>query len=330
VKLQHLYPLLRELNDARFHSGEALAQRLGLTRAAIWKQVQALNRYPGVGIRSVRGKGYLLDPSLQLLDQQAIEVRLPDRAGQHLRELHILAETHSTNDWLRDRLPSHLHTGHACIAEYQHAARGRRGRRWECSVGSNIYLSLAWRFDLGMADLAGLSLAVGVSLARTLRELGLETLGLKWPNDLYLDDRKLGGILVEASGEIAGPALAIVGVGINIRLGEENARAIEQPWIDMASVLQATPDRNRLAGDLLAGLLDTCLIYQKQGLTPFLEEWKKYDIYMGQEVVLHMGSQEITGTYCGLDERGGLVLRNSGGRRSWYAGEVSLRSVRSQ
>jgi BirA family biotin operon repressor/biotin-[acetyl-CoA-carboxylase] ligase len=328
VKLQELYPLLGHLAEAGFHSGEALAEMFGITRAAVWKQIQALNQIPGIDIQSVRGKGYRLDSPLQLLDRKSIESRLPRHAGKHLQRLTILAETASTNDWLRDHLPSRLNTGHACLAEFQNAARGRRGRQWICTFGSNIYLSLAWRFDLAMADLAGLSLAVGVSVAETLKEHGLETHGLKWPNDIYLDGRKLGGILVEASGEMAGPAVAVIGIGINLKMTDQNARDIDQPWTDMASSLDTLPRRNHLCGDLLAGLLDTCLVYQKQGLSPFLEAWKRYDIYLGKAVELHMGGRVISGIYCGLDERGGLVLDDSGDRRAWYAGEVSLRSAK--
>ncbi len=322
MRLRELYPLLRRLADGEFHSGEALAQTFGLTRAAIWKQVQALNEVPGIDIQSVRGRGYRLRRAIQLLEHERISARLP---GDVPVRLTLLPETASTNDWLRDQTAPEVNSGHACLAEYQSAGRGRRGRQWVCAFGSNIYLSLAWRFDLAMADLAGLSLAAGVSVARALAAHGLKGHGLKWPNDIYLQGKKLGGILVEASGEMEGPALAIIGVGINLRLEEDAAAAIDQPWTDMASVLGRPVDRNLLCADLLAGLFDTCRQFQNLGLSHFLEAWKAYDIHLGQPVELKLGSDVIPGIYRGLDERGGLILEASGERRSWYSGEVSLR-----
>jgi BirA family biotin operon repressor/biotin-[acetyl-CoA-carboxylase] ligase len=323
VRLRELYPLLRRLADGEFHSGQALAEAFGVTRAAIWKQVQALNEVPGIDIQSVRGKGYRLQQTLQLLDHGRISARLPEGA---LAQLELLPETVSTNDWLRDQATPEVNSGRACLAEYQRGGRGRRGRRWVCAFGSNIYLSLAWRFDLAMADLAGLSLAAGVGVARVLEAHGLKGHGLKWPNDIYLEGKKLGGILVEASGEMEGPALAIIGVGINLQLEKDVAAGIDQPWTDMASALDCPADRNLLCGDLLAELIVTCRQFQNLGLSHFLDEWKAYDIHLGQRVELHLGSQVIPGIYRGLDERGGLVLETSGEQRSWYAGEVSLRS----
>ena len=325
VKLQDLYPLLELLAHGGFHSGETLAKELGITRAAVWKQIQSLNAVPGIEIESVHGKGYRLNSELQLLDVGCILKQVPENLRSHLQGLQLLPETDSTNDWLRHNSPADLNAGRACVAEYQHAARGRRGRQWVCTFGSNIYLSLAWRFDLGMADLAGLSLAAGVAVARVLKTQGLESHGLKWPNDIYLDGRKLGGILVDASGEMAGPALAVIGVGINLKLNGGSAERIDQPWTDLASNMEQLPDRNHLCGNLLASLLDACLVYQNQGLSAFLEDWKAYDIYLDQPVALHMGSQVVSGIYRGLDERGGLVLEDTNGCRSWYAGEVSLR-----
>ncbi len=327
MRLPELYPLLQRLADGEFHSGEALAEALGVTRAAIWKQVQALNEVPGIHVQSVRGRGYRLPQAIQLLDHGRIAARLPHDAPLRLA---LLPETASTNDWLRDQEAPEVNSGHACLAEYQSAARGRRGRQWVCAFGNNIYLSLAWRFDLAMADLAGLSLAAGVSVARVLAAHGLKGHGLKWPNDIYLEGKKLGGILVEASGEMEGPALAIIGVGINLRLEEDVVQDIDQPWADMVGATSRPVDRNHLCGDLLAGLLATCRQFQNLGLSHFLHEWKAYDIYLGQKVALHLGSRTISGVYTGLDERGGLVLESSGEHRSWYSGEVSLRGGEDQ
>jgi len=319
------YQLLRVLADAEFHSGETLAGQFSVTRAAIWKRVQNLNQIPGIGIQSVRGKGYRLPAALDLLDVDAILVRIGSGLRPRLPELQLLPVIYSTNEYLLNQCNPLLHSGHACVAEHQSAGRGRRGRQWVSVFGKNVCLSLAWRFDLSMADLAGLSIAAGVAVARVLTVHGLQGHGLKWPNDIHVQGKKLAGILVEANGEMEGPCLAVLGIGLNIRLPASAAGDIDQPWTDLAAHLAPLPDRNKLVGDLLEALLNTCIQYQQQGLAPFLTAWKEYDIYMGKQVELLMGNNTFAGTYAGLNDRGGLIVDGPSGRQAWYSGEVSLR-----
>ncbi|WP_456404387.1 bifunctional biotin--[acetyl-CoA-carboxylase] ligase/biotin operon repressor BirA [Thiolapillus sp.] len=319
------YLLLGMLADAEFHSGELLAQRLSITRAAVWKRIRNLNETPGIDIESVRGKGYRLSEPLDLLHADRIRNRIDPELAPRLPELHLLPLTPSTNDYLLKSCSPMLHGGHACVAEYQTAGRGRRGRQWACGFGRNVYLSLAWRFDLPLADLAGLSIAVGVAVARVLTAHGLDGHGLKWPNDIHIQGKKLAGILVEAKGEMDGPCQAVIGVGLNVNMPESAIQDIDQPWTDIATCLGVLPDRNGLIGDLLNEMLKTCVYYQQRGLAPFLAAWKAYDIYLGKEVELLMGDNKLTGTYVGLNERGGLVMDGPSGRQAWYSGEVSLR-----
>ncbi len=319
------YQLLRVLADGQFHSGEVLAGQLAVTRAAIWKRIQKLNQIPGIDIQSVHGKGYRLPTPLDLLDADAILARIEPSLRSRLPQLQLLPVVHSTNEFLLNQCNPVLHGGQACVAEHQTAGRGRRGRQWVSVFGKNVCLSLAWRFDLAMADLAGLSIAVGVTVARVLSAQGLYAHGLKWPNDVHVQGKKLAGILVEASGEMEGPCLAVLGIGLNLQLPASAAGDIDQPWTDLAACLSPLPDRNRLVGDLLEALLNTCIQYQQQGLAPFLETWKEYDIYMGKQVDLLMGDNMVTGIYAGLSDQGGLVLDGPGGRKTWYSGEVSLR-----
>jgi len=319
------YLLLRTLADGKFHSGEALAKSFSVTRAAIWKRIQNLNQLPGIDIQSVRGKGYCLAPPLDLLDADAILARIGPALRHRLPELQLLPVVHSTNEFLLNQCNPLLHSGHACVAEHQSAGRGRRGRQWVSVFGKNVCLSLAWRFDLSMADLAGLSIAAGVAVARVLTAHGLQGHGLKWPNDVHMQGKKLAGILVEANGEMEGPCLAVLGIGLNIRLPASVAGDIDQPWTDLAVHLVPPPDRNKLVGDLLESLLNTCIQYQQQGLAPFLPAWKAYDVYMGKQVELRMGDNSLTGIYTGLNDRGGLILDGPAGRKTWYSGEVSLR-----
>lgn len=329
MNVAELYPLIRMLADGHYHSGEELASRFGISRAAIWKRIRRLAEATGLEIESRKGKGYRLPEPLELLEETHLVARIGDRNRPCLQQLHLLPMTASTNDFLRSHPTPLLHSGIACLAEHQLAGRGRRGRQWVSVFGRNILLSLAWRFELPLADLAGLSIAAGVALARLLERYGVRGHGLKWPNDLHLKGAKVAGILVEAGGEVAGPCQAIIGVGLNLRLPPDAASCIDQPCTDLASHLDALPGRNDLAGDLLDALIGTCVRYQQEGITPFLNSWQEYDLYVGRAVDLLNGDDRLQGTYVGLNEQGGLILEREGVRKVWYGGEVSLRGGRS-
>lgn len=324
--MDKLYPLVQLLADGKFHSGEALAEQFGVTRAAIWKQLKRLAQLPGIRVDSVRGRGYRLAVALELLDQQRLLASVGEVEQARLQQLHILPSIHSTNTFLAERgRPKNGH-GAVCIAEHQTTGRGRRGRNWASTFGQNVYLSLDWVFDLPLRELSGISLVAGVTLARVLSENGVADHCLKWPNDVHIAQRKLAGVLVEAFGEAEGPARAVIGIGINLRMDKEDADSIDQPWIDLAAVMKQPPSRNKLAGDLLNGLLQACMTYQRVGLAPFLAAWSEYDHYRGQAVQLLMGDQVIKGQYQGLDSSGGLILESSRGRRVYHAGEISMRA----
>lgn len=318
--------LLKLLADGEWHSGEALAERFGVSRAAVWKRLRGLERLPGIDLQKLSGRGYRLNQPLELLDRERIRSYLSDRVEVHLHTLEVLLQTNSTNDRIRKLLPPRLHSGSAVLAEHQTAGRGRRGRQWVSPFGRNLYLSLAWRFDLPLSALSGLSLAAGVALGRSLSEAGLEKHRLKWPNDLLVEGRKMAGILVEASGEADGPCVAVIGVGLNLGLEAEWAEAIDQPWTDLHRHLPRPPGRNRLAGRLLEHLISACLQYQQQGLTPFLQEWRERDAFWNRPVVLrHSQGNEVHGICHGADDQGALLLACEGGLQRFHAGELSLR-----
>lgn len=320
------YQLLRQLADGSFHSGQELAARSGVSRAAIWKQLRQLQQLPGVTLDAVRGRGYRLATPLELLDPDRLARQLGD-AGARLHALEVLAEVDSTNAYLLQQPAPMPGSGRACLAEYQRAGRGRRGRRWVSGFGRNLALSLAWTFDLPMAALNGISLAAGVAVADALQQAGVTGHGLKWPNDLYLDGRKLAGILVEAGGEADGPTRVVIGVGLNLCLDDASAAAIDQPWADLRPQLGAPPPRNRLAGSILGQLISVCEAYADHGLQPFLDAWRRHDLHLGQQVQLQLGGQTFVGRYAGLAADGGLLLETAGGLRRFAGGEVSLRPV---
>ena len=318
--------LLETLSDGEFHSGEALGAALGVSRMAVWKHIRSL-RELGVGLEVVRGSGYRLPAPIELLDADAISVAISPRMAARLGPLHVFHELDSTNNWLREQSHAGVPSGSVCLAEMQSAGRGRRGRRWVSPFAANLYLSLLWRSAAGVAALGGLSLVTGIAVLRCLRAQGLETIGLKWPNDILAGDAKLAGVLIDVVGESSGPCAVILGVGINVCMPTLAAEGIEQGWTDMQRLCSAdvTPSRNCLAASLLEHLLPAIAEFETSGLQPFLEEWHRYDVVTGREVDLHLPGGTVSGTACGIDEGGALLVDTPQGRQRFTSCEVSVR-----
>ena len=322
VTLRTQLRIVRMLADGQFHSGEKIADSLGVSRAAIWKQLSQIRERMGIEIFAVRGKGYKLSAPLELLDHDLIHSKLGYAARELLSELEIRDRIDSTNSYLMARIPEGIDSGHVCISEQQTAGRGRMGRR------SNIYLSIHWRYPLPIAELSGLSLAAGVAVARCLDSLGIEGIELKWPNDVLWQNRKLAGLLLEVSGEHGGPSRVVLGLGLNCRIGREYAVDIDQPWVALSQVPGGGGlSRNTLMAALLEHLLDTLNRFEQEGLTPLIPAWKLYDSYLGKSVVVRMGAHSIEGVYQGIDRNGALLILQEGRVQTYYGGEISLRAL---
>ncbi|QDH71114.1 bifunctional biotin--[acetyl-CoA-carboxylase] ligase/biotin operon repressor BirA [Marilutibacter alkalisoli] len=314
-------------------SGDALARESGQTRAAVWKRVQAL-REAGVPVLARPGRGYSLATPLDLLDADAIEAGIDPAVRARLQALEVAWSIDSTNSELLRRGAAGLEGGAvALLAERQTGGRGRRGRDWVSPLAAHLYLSLARRFEAGLARLGGLSLVAGVATVEALHALGVEQARLKWPNDIVVETdgvlRKLGGLLVEGGGEHGGPAHAVIGLGLNVRMpaGDAVAPCIDQPWCDLAG-LDAGPacDRNRLAATVLAHWLPALDTFDADGLAPFLDRYAALDVLTGRAVILHSETGEREAVVLGLAGDGALRVRLAGGEtRSVHSGEVSVR-----
>lgn len=308
--------LVEILSDGEFHSGEQLGESLGMSRAAINKHIQTLKTW-GLDIYTVTGKGYSLPAPMQLLNEEAILAQL------HQPNLAIIPVIDSTNQYLLERM-NELQSGDACIAEYQQAGRGRRGRQWFSPFGANLYLSMYWRLEQGPAAAMGLSLVIGIVIAETLKQLGAQDVRVKWPNDLYLQDRKLAGILVELTGKTGDAAQIVMGAGINLAMRGADATQINQGWINLQEAGIAI-NRNDLAAKLINSLREALPIFERDGLAPFTERWKALDNFFNRPVKLLIGEREIHGIARGIDKQGGLLLEQDGEVKSWVGGEISLR-----
>lgn len=318
--------LVRQLADGHYHSGEALAERLGLSRAAVWKAARKAGERLGLTIESRRGTGYRLSEPLELLDPARFLGALSHLAQAHIARLEILDDIDSTNAHLLAAGHAGAPSGTLCLAERQSAGRGRRGRTWVSPYGANLYLSLLWRFPQGPGHLGGLSLAAGAALAQALEAAGVADIGLKWPNDLLWRRRKLGGLLIEVAAEAQGPSLVVVGLGLNTRLRGTQVQGIDQPWVDLDEILGPQGyGRNRIAALATEALVAALERYGREGLAPFLPLWERYDRYRGERVEIRQGERQIIGTQAGITADGALRVEMAGEIRLFTAGEVSLR-----
>ncbi|CAI1232950.1 bifunctional biotin--[acetyl-CoA-carboxylase] ligase/biotin operon repressor BirA [Serratia quinivorans] len=310
--------LISILADGDFHSGEHLGELLGMSRAAINKHIQTIREW-GLDVFTVPGKGYSLPSPIQLLDVECILDQLVDK------RVTVLPVVDSTNQYLLDRI-TELQSGDACVAEYQQAGRGRRGRQWISPFGANLYLSMFWRLDQGPAAAMGLSLVIGIVMAEVLKDLGAQDVRVKWPNDLYLNDRKLAGILVELTGKTGDAAQLVIGAGINLAMRETNANAINQGWINLQEA-GINIDRNELAATLLNELRQSLRQFEIDGLAPFIARWRALDNFIDRPVKLLIGEQQIFGIARGIDQQGALLLDQDGVIKPFIGGEISLRSA---
>ncbi len=308
--------ILKTLSDGEFHSGEALGHDLGISRAAIAKHIKGLSDW-GVDIYRIQGRGYQMAKPMPLLDED----RLTASTSQKLELIPVID---STNQYLLDRV-NESDKGRVCLAEYQANGRGRRGRQWVSPFGSNLYLSMYWRLDAGMAAAMGLSLVIGIAAVEALEAIGIEGVKLKWPNDLYYQDKKLAGILVEMSGQAGGAAHLVIGMGLNIGMPDVQPD-IDQPWTTLNQACgDLSIDRTQLALSLIEHWNTALVDYELKGLAGFVERWNRLDNFLGRPVKLLMGPREVHGVVKGIDQQGGVILETEKGLDTYIGGEISLR-----
>jgi BirA family biotin operon repressor/biotin-[acetyl-CoA-carboxylase] ligase len=313
---------LRLLADGEFHSGEALARTLQVSRTTVWKALQAADGW-GVTLFKVHGRGYRLVTPVDWLDAGQVRAHLGAHADAFQVEVVDLAD--STNTVLLNEARAGAPSGLVVAAELQTHGRGRRGRTWHTGLGGALTFSLLWRFERGVRDLGGLSLAVGVALVRALRALGLEGAMAKWPNDLIWHHQKLGGVLTEIEGGASGPSAAVIGIGINVFIEPGIRQRIDQAVTDLATT-GLRVDRSRLLGTCLAHLAEVLRQFATAGFAPLRAEWDACHMLAGRNVTLTSGERgQEAGVLAGVAEDGALLLQTESGLRRYYSGEVSVR-----
>ncbi len=327
--------LIKSLAQGQFVSGQILGEQLGISRTAIAKHIKALTDM-GLDIYCVTGKGYKLSQPLRLLEKEKIIKALTKQltteitieASEAIKALSLI-EVHSlidsTNDYLMRRLPNQVTSGQVCLAEYQSAGRGRRGRQWISPFGSQIYLSMYWYLEQGLSAAMGLSLVTALAVSDAIKAYSDVQVQLKWPNDIYLDGVKLAGILIDLEGQALEPSHCVIGIGLNLHMPEESGKLIEQKWTDLQSHSQVEIDRNALSAQLIYCLQQRLQQHQLVGLSPMLDEWHTHDAFLNKRVKLITGERTTHGICRGVNSQGALLLEVNGQVQPVYGGEVSLR-----
>ena len=312
--------IIELLSSGEFYSGETIGQHLGISRAAVSKHIRSLNEL-GLDIFSVTGRGYRLANDIQLLAPEKIRHHISNTKKLTIDVLNIVT---STNDFIKQNV-SRLESGDVCVAEAQTAGRGRQGRTWVSPFGANLYFSMYWQFEQGYKVLSGLSLLVGIAVCQSLEKMGVDGLKLKWPNDIYYDNKKLAGVLVELEGQMDAACDCIIGIGLNIIM-PDNVEGIGQPWTDLKTIKEKEIDKNQLVGTLIETLSILIPIFEQSGLSSFLPYWVERDLFINQEVDLVMGSKRVTGVSRGIGETGELLIEHESQLKTYHGGEISVRA----
>jgi BirA family biotin operon repressor/biotin-[acetyl-CoA-carboxylase] ligase len=319
------FDLLRLLADASFHSGAALERELGAAPSAIQVSLRELER---LGLELVRapGRGYRLAEPYDCLDAAAVRAQLGAQAGRF--QLELLDHCASTNTLLLERARGGAPSGSVIVCELQSAGRGRRGNNWQSGLGGSLTFSLLWRFARDAAGLSGLSLAVGVAVARALASAGVADVQLKWPNDLLHAGRKLGGILIELHADAQRSSAAVIGIGLNVRLRATVRDAIAQAVTDIASLSKQVPQRNRLLAATLTELALVLEQFAERGFAASRQEWMARHAHQGKPVALSSADGSVVaGRAAGVAEDGALLVETARGLERFVSGEVSLRPI---
>lgn len=314
--------LLQYLADGGFYSGQWLAEQLGVSRTAVANYLSELKQH-GLEIFSVKGRGYKLAHTIQLLDANRIK-KLQAPGNAQIMVQHV---TDSTNSQLLQRLQSGqlVEPGSVIVAEAQTAGRGRRGRAWYSPFGTNLYFSCYWRLEQGVPAAMGLSLVIGLAVCRLLQQHYQLAAKVKWPNDIYVNDKKLAGILVELSGQVDAGCDVVIGIGLNIGMPEQSKQHIDQPYTDLRTESSEHVERNSLVVELQRQLILVLQAFNTTGFAPFATEFNQHDLYANRQVCL-LAKKPITGVCRGVDKQGGIIIETSQATEVYYGGELTLRA----
>lgn len=316
--------LLTALEGRGWQSGAEIAQRLGMSRAAIWKRVEKL-REQGYGIEAVAGRGYRLVRDSDLL--------LPDAIRKHVKARLLRGEiVHRSTIDSTNRLAAELARGGAAegttvVAEQQTAGRGRLGRTWVSPASVNLYASIVLRPRIPPLEVPRLTLVAGLAVAEAIRDSGPFEPRIKWPNDVLLDGRKVAGILTELEAEADRVRFVIVGIGVNLNATRADfPPELRTKATSLALASGAPVDRAAFTGRLLTRLDAAYAAFLDGGFAALRHRYEELHGLVGLAVTID-GTPPLAGTVRGVDDGGALLVETAGGIERVVSGEVTLRNA---
>lgn len=316
------WQILQLLADGGFHSGATMAQQLQVSRATVSNDLSDIVD-AGIAVQRIHGKGYRLTQPWRPLQESEIRLALADAAVRF--DVQVQAQAASTNALLLQRAALGAPSGTVLAVELQTAGRGRLGRAWHSGLGNALTFSLLWRFECGLNALSGLSLAVGLAIVRALQRTGVRGAQLKWPNDVMADGAKLGGVLVEAQGDMLGPCAVVIGIGLNCSLPLHLEQRITQAATALDQLSDAAPQRNELLAALLQELAKVLDEFAQQGFATMAADWQQHHARQDMHISLNMpDGSKVEGLARGVNGRGELLLETAGGLQAFNSGEVGL------
>jgi len=321
-----LFKIIDVLADGKFHSGEILANQFKVSRVSIWNAISEAEQF-GIEIHSVRGKGYKLTHAVELLDESSIKRAIGEQAN--FFNIEVMDTTTSTNSVMMQRASEGLPHASCIATNIQTAGKGRRGRKWVSELGENLTFSFLWRFNQGAAMLSGLSLVVGIALIRTFKQLGINHALLKWPNDVLIFHekayKKLAGILIELQGDMDGQSLAVIGIGINLNISKKQIKKIDQPAIDLQTIIQESMNPNNLIALIIKELARVLSEFELNGFSSLKEEWVMSHAFHEKVISITKGDgQNLIGKVIDISAEGSLILQTNQGQLNFSSGEVVL------
>ena len=284
---------------------------------------------------TINGDTYQIHKPLSLLSYEKIRSALPEEINKKITDIHIFPRIDSTNIFANTITNVRQHTGEVVLAEHQTAGRGRGDRKWVSPFGRNIYFSLRWSFESTPQALPAYSLVVGLAVSKTLEEIGLKNIGIKWPNDVLINEKKISGILIENrvhvgdNTDINMPPTLTIGIGINVDMDIDQGITIDREWTDITKELEDfNIDRNSIISKLIFNIINMSIKFEKEGFDIFKNEFSKFDIAKDRSINISKkldNSSIVNGICRGINSEGGIIIETKeDGIQEFYGGEISL------
>jgi len=287
--------------------------------------IEHLRRF-GMLIEGSHTEGYKIKNKVDLMEEQLIRTQLC-KSTKYIGNIYTLFVVDSTSDYAMRSVASKPGDGNCYLAEAQTNGRGRRGALWISPIAENIYLSIICHTKRDPKELSGVSIVIGLAIMDAIARFAvIEKIKLKWPNDLLLDDKKIGGILIDMRQMPGGDYMYVIGIGLNIHMN--NNVSIDQPWATLAAVIPGC-SRSALAGAIIDEVIWAFKQFEKEKIFPFLDKWERVDALRNRDVkITSSGQRSELGVARGIQSDGALILQTDEGLKAYYAGEVSLRLLK--